>query len=210
MREKKYAKTKVSLTKAFIKRVQQKAVADISIKDVCEEVGVAEKTFYNYFPHKTDLIEYHLQLEGKRILHQVDEKAKSGGPVKFIEVLFDLVAEHMENSKFAHEVMRFILDYKYTKKKIKISEGEVSYAFSDIKCPNKFLKVTIDEVIEQKVKEVLKQTKLKNQFLYKELTITILSILVGTPIIIKKLGLKDIKEKFRNQIQLCWKGLGIK
>ena len=49
LRERKYAKTKISLANAFMERLKTKRFSDIAIKEVCENVEVSEGTFYNYF-----------------------------------------------------------------------------------------------------------------------------------------------------------------
>jgi AcrR family transcriptional regulator len=63
LRERKFARTKVALLAAALRRLSQgRRLESIPVKELCEEVEVSEATFFNYFPRKSDLILYSVQL----------------------------------------------------------------------------------------------------------------------------------------------------
>jgi len=63
LRERKFARTKVALLESAMRRVRAGRRLDtISVKEICAEVQVSEATFFNYFPKKSDLLLYYVQL----------------------------------------------------------------------------------------------------------------------------------------------------
>jgi hypothetical protein len=62
LRQRKYARTKLALMNAALERLKDKSLEEISVRELCEEAEVSEATFFNYFPSKTDLLVYFVQL----------------------------------------------------------------------------------------------------------------------------------------------------
>ncbi|MBK6808527.1 MAG: TetR/AcrR family transcriptional regulator [Sandaracinaceae bacterium] len=63
LRERKFARTKVALLESAMRRVREGRRLDtISVKEICAEAQVSEATFFNYFPKKSDLLLYYVQL----------------------------------------------------------------------------------------------------------------------------------------------------
>ena len=62
LRERKHARTRLELERALIAKLQVKSFNSITVKELAEEVSISEVTFFNYFPKKTDLIFYMLQM----------------------------------------------------------------------------------------------------------------------------------------------------
>jgi len=53
LREKKHARTKITIMAAFIKCLEKTRFEDISIRQICKSVEVSEGTFFNYFPRRS-------------------------------------------------------------------------------------------------------------------------------------------------------------
>lgn len=62
LRERKFAKTRLGLAEALIKRLEQSPLEEIIVRDLAEAAEVSEATFFNYFPRKVDLLDYYTQL----------------------------------------------------------------------------------------------------------------------------------------------------
>lgn len=61
-RQKKYAKTKISLLNALISELEKKSLSEIMIKELTKSAEVSEPTFFNYFDSKLDMLVYFIQL----------------------------------------------------------------------------------------------------------------------------------------------------
>ena len=62
LRERKFARTRLKLAQALVKRLQQASLEEIVVRDLCDDVEISEATFFNYFPRKLDLLDYYTQL----------------------------------------------------------------------------------------------------------------------------------------------------
>lgn len=52
LRERKKEQTRLSVERAILRLVLQKGYENVTIEEVCEEVGISRKTFFNYFSSK--------------------------------------------------------------------------------------------------------------------------------------------------------------
>ena len=134
LREKKYAKTKIALAKAFIERLKTTKFSDISIKEVCEGVEVSEGTFFNYFPQKIDVAYYYQQIVGLKISYELKKNAEKMNSRQLIEFLFDRIAEEMEQPYLFYELISLFTGEKKRPGVIAtITPAEKYYAHPD--CP---------------------------------------------------------------------------
>ena len=62
LRDRKFAETKISLLNSFIDMLNKRPMEDISVKELCESIPVSDVTFFNYYPHKNELLVYYTQL----------------------------------------------------------------------------------------------------------------------------------------------------
>ena len=62
LRERKYARTKLTLRDAVAEALEAHSLEEVTVKALCEQAMISEATFFNYFPRKTDLINYLVQL----------------------------------------------------------------------------------------------------------------------------------------------------
>ncbi len=77
LRVKKAAKTKISILNTFLLLLQKKSMEEIKVQEICEIVEISQKTFFNYFEKKEQLLSYFIQLHacemgfiGSKLLNQ--------------------------------------------------------------------------------------------------------------------------------------------
>lgn len=94
LRDRKYASTKADLMNAILQRLATERLEDIKVRDICQEVMVSEPTFFNYFPSKTDVIVYRVQLWSIEVLWEIDQQLQQGAShLDIIRHVFDLTAQ---------------------------------------------------------------------------------------------------------------------
>ena len=96
LRERKHAQTKIALAEAVMERLKTKRLKDISVKEVCETIPVSEVTFYNYFPKKTDVLVYILQLWHLEMQWHLLGWEEEKSNLEVIEAYFDFAAQGVE------------------------------------------------------------------------------------------------------------------
>ena len=62
LRERKTARARLALLDAVVERLGDRSLESIPVKDLCAAAEVSEPSFFNYFPQKTDLLVYFIQL----------------------------------------------------------------------------------------------------------------------------------------------------
>jgi len=109
LRERKHAQTKVALAGQFMERLKTKRLAEISVKEVCETIPISEVTFYNYFPEKTDIFIYLMQLWHTEILWKLAQWEKDKSNLEIIETWFDFTCQEVTSYSGAlSEVLSFV------------------------------------------------------------------------------------------------------
>lgn len=96
IRERKYAQTKLALTREAVKQMKDKRFQDISAKELCDPIPISEVTFYNYFPKKTDLLVYLWELWQLETAWHLERWETEKGNIAIIESYFDLTAQGIE------------------------------------------------------------------------------------------------------------------
>ena len=109
LRERKHAQTKVALALQFMERMKTKRLAEISVKEVCETIPISEVTFYNYFPEKTDIFIYLMQIWHTEILWKLAQWEKDKSNIEIIEAWFDFASQEITSySGVLSEVLWFV------------------------------------------------------------------------------------------------------
>ncbi len=212
LREKKYAKTKLALMQAFIRRMEIQRFDDISIKEICAGVMVSEGTFFNYFPSKIDVIFYFAQLYNLRAQCETLQKAKPGAFLDRIDVLFEVMADNFPNPHVIYEIISVAVREKTEPTEIEISPAERYYAFPDcegileVKSTNIFLHEFIKECLDLAVQN----NELPADADAHEIMLSLKALMVGLPLAVKYENYSSVKEHYRKQLDILWKGYGRK
>lgn len=133
LRERKFAQTKVSLAWAFRERLREKRLQDISVKEICDTLPISEVTFYKYFPEKTDVLVYLLQLWHYEAVWRLRRWEREKTNLEVIEAWFKFGEEQLEAYPAATgEIMSFIMKEKGRLKFSEISVAELLFAYPDL------------------------------------------------------------------------------
>ena len=133
LRERKFAQTKVSLAWAFRECLKEKRLQDISVKEVCDTLPISEVTFYKYFPEKTDVLVYLLQLWHYEAVWRLRRWEREKTNLEVIEAWFKFGEEQLEAYPAATgEILSFIMKEKGRLKFSEISVAELLFAYPDL------------------------------------------------------------------------------
>jgi AcrR family transcriptional regulator len=92
LQERNYAQTKLALLRVAMRKIEERQLSDISVKELCEAVPVSEMTFYNYFSKKTDLLVYYIQISALETAWYLEHAVKNKTPIEMVETCFDFLA----------------------------------------------------------------------------------------------------------------------
>ena len=209
LRERKYAKTKISLAQEFMDRMKTQRFSNISIKDVCEKVEVSEGTFYNYFPHKMHLVCFFNKFTVLKLLWEVGRKSFRND-VEIIEYAFDCLADNIGESSLFYEIISL-----YASERIKPDDGESLTEAEKVlglpDCPGieNVQLMTLENFFAKHVANSQKNGLLKKGVSSESIVILLMSTLVGLPLAIDINHFGSLKGLYKTQLSMLWKGLGV-
>ncbi len=211
LRERKHAKTKLSLVYAFIERLKTQRFEEISISELCADLEVAEGTFFNYFPRKIDVIRYFTDLITSHIIWKADQKNDEKNYLNNIDNIFYYLGEAIENcTNLIYEIIAaFIGQKQVIGHRTKITKAEKHFAFpecagiEDINPPL----ILFEDYFEEILKKAVKNKELPETTDVNEAVLFLKTILAGIPLAIKREKIKDLKFWNRKMLKLLWKAL---
>lgn len=213
LRETKSARIKISLMNAFMESLREKAFDEISIKEVCRRVELSEPTFFKYFPEKKDVVAYYLQLLTKKIVGQALKYSSEGNSIQLINNIFSLMAQELTNRNEVYQILSVLLVQKEKLKNVAISHLEMELAFGNYKEEvemEKIPSIYIDSFILQTVKKAFKDGELTSRTKCEEVTISLMSILIGTLFAVRFSDTHNCSYHYKRQLKTLWESLGVK
>ena len=207
LREKKHAKTKLALTEAFIKKMEQEDYDALSIKDICQQVEVSEATFFNYFPKKMDVIIYFHQLFFLKIYWRLEHESQTQDPLQRIMKLLDYLADDIpEPNVFYKFIGVFLKDRQCKDAVVDISAAEKYYAYPDLAGIEDIKPANMDLYLQELIGQAITQKKINPAVSRDDVWLAVHTILIGTPMSLKD-SFSGLKEAFRKQITWLWQSL---
>jgi AcrR family transcriptional regulator len=97
-RERKMQETAARLTSVSRRLTAERGLSGFTIEEVCDEVDVSRRTFFNYFPSKEDaILGAHPEEESQRFTNDYLARGSRGWNV-VIDDMVDLIVEHFSSA----------------------------------------------------------------------------------------------------------------
>jgi len=211
LREKKYARTKVALARAFVERMNTCRFDDISVKEICAKVEVSEGTFFNYFPEKIDVVTYYLQLNDTWVIWKAlqDHPQRSG--LQMIAAAFDNLADKIQSLNIALEFITVSLRMAQKPKLQEISPLEKYYAYGECPGMEAIVPQRLPDFLESCLHRAVDARELSAKIDVDDALVALKSILIGTLCAARfNKSNKTVKYHYRRQLAVLWRGLGQK
>ena len=199
LRERKYAATKADLMHAVLKRLGTERLDNIKVKDICKEVMVSEPTFFNYFPTKSDVIVYRVQLWSIEVAWSVAEQLKQHtSNLDIIRNVFELTARvSSETPGLMSEVVAFQALHAAKIAFTPLKPAEYAQYFPDNLNIENFPARGINQILEERLAAAQEQGELKPTVDLQALGLTLMSIFFMTPVMVPQYT----AQTYRQQLQ---------
>ncbi len=210
LREKKHARTKLAIMKAFMQLLRLKRFDDISIREVCRNAEIAEGTFFNYFPEKIDVIRYYLHMHTLKMIWKAQEETPAGRYLSQINSIFDQIAEEWKDSDIACQIFSVLMVQKEKPKMHAISAVERVMAFPECHGIEKTPAVLMDQWFRQRLVLAQKSGQLPSGANVDDVVISLMTIIAGTLLALKFTGNRTCSYHYTRQLNDLWLSLGAK
>lgn len=107
LRERKRLRTRSSLVAGARELTLEKGLSGFTVDQLCEQVGISRRTFFNYFPSKEDAVLGHSD-DGspEELLDDFRESARSEPPVPLMDALVSLFCRFGDRMAISREEYR--------------------------------------------------------------------------------------------------------
>ena len=204
LRERKFAQTKQAILEAFLKRIKEVHLDEMSVKEICTEVEISEGTFFNYFPKKIDILHYFISLWSLEVGYQADKVSKDK-PIEAIETVFTYTTERfMENAPMIYEIICFIAKQREPLVVKDLTTAEKLIAFPKYKEIEKVKAISLVEIFRPYLEKAIKMGELPKETNV-ELTLLILrSIFFGTPLALSQAHVEKLGPIYITRLKMIW------
>ncbi len=208
LREEKYARTKIAILNLVLKKLEETSFDQISIADVCREIGVSKRTFFNYFSSIHYVFFYLLQIwiiDTKNIMLQ---KHPAAGLESIQTAFEELGRKFAKQPKAASQIFSSIFSVDVeTAKMGRLTKAEaILWGFETMVSEEipilGFRKMLICAIENAKV-----AGELSDNFELATIELSLNSILIGVPFTLKDIGFANISAVYKTQLDILWRGL---
>ena len=208
LRERKYAQTKLALFHAAQEKLKKKSLKEISVKELCETIPVSEMTFFNYFPEKTDLLVYALQLQGLELGWYLKRWEEAHTNLEIIEQIFDYLADFCQKEEFSFLVQELKVYFAHTGRPPifkEITPAERLLAFPDLPGIEEIQTRDLPAILIPYIEKAIEAGEFPTDTDFQTVQHAVLAILFGNQVIAMHTNaFKELKEMYRKQLQLLW------
>lgn len=208
LREKKHARTRLAIVKAFVRRLGTSRYDDISIRELCRSMEISEGTFFNYFPEKLDIINHYMTLLLLKIVWVARREIPPGRPLDLIDEVFIKLAEELRTANLGYQLISIMVNQQESPKVIDIPPLEKQLAFPRCAGIEKSPTVQLQEFFNACLREARQRGDLPSDAVLDDIVISLLTIMGGTLLAAKFEKIGDKAYHYTRQLRLLWKGLG--
>ena len=214
LRQRKQARNRLALLDATLKLMREKALADITVEELCQEVEISKGTFFRYFPRKVDLILYYIRLWSIEFTWHAKKAAGSSPGLAVIEQLFDCTAALFEDHPrlFAELIaFRAFEPQEFTRlvhnEKIMVPEEDRLLRFPDLDGIELIPEGTFQGIFRYSLKNAIANEELPDNIDIDEVILSLACIFYGVPLMLADRVPKNLGAAYSHQLRLLWTGL---
>lgn len=206
LRERKFAKTRLALAEALVKRLEQAPLEEIVVRDLAEAAEVSEATFFNYFPRKSDLLDYYTQLW----MLDLNWRCCHGGAkgLAAVAASFEVMAAAMQRQPgvMAEIIARQVLQ-RSKPEPVEITPAERLIAYPGHEGIEALPIGGIDKAWLPALEQAVRGGELPANSHLPTIMVGLAAIFYGVPMVLGQGGRGAIGPMYRNQLALHWAGV---
>ncbi len=206
LRERKFARTRLKLARALVQRLEQTPLEEVAVRDLCDDVEVSEATFFNYFPRKTDLLDYYTQLWMLE-LNWRSQQAEAKG-LAAIAVSFDFMAAAFH--KQAGVMSEIIARQALMREKLElvvVGLAERLIAFPDFDGIEAQPVGGVDKTWLPSLEQAMRSGELPANTHIPTVMVGLATIFYGVPLVLRQGNPAAISSMYHQQLAVFWAGI---
>ena len=210
LRERKFAKTRLSLAEVAAQHMEVAAFETLSVKALCERVQVSEATFFNYFPKKDDLIVYLDRLWTLELNWYARQSAEQHSGLAVIEAMFRYTAIQVQKKPgLMGEIIAHEARARERSADPKITRAERMLAFPDLDGIGEMPDDSLEHILRAALQEGIDRGELPANTAVTAAMVGLVSIFYGVPLALQHNNPAAIGAMYLQQLAILWEGLRV-
>lgn len=208
LRERKAARTRLKLVSALQLALENEAFDELAVKTLCDEVDISEATFFNYFPKKTDLLDYLGRLWTLELnWHALQAAAQQPG-VPAIQVLFEQAARHVQQAPGTYgEYIALLARRRGKPAHAPLSYAERELGFPDYEGIHDIPEQGLDAVLAQQLQRAIDRGELPANTHLQAVLLALIDTFYGVILALRATNPGAISHAYKTQLALLWRGV---
>jgi len=203
LREKKFARVRLAILRAALQLLQERSLAAISVREICEVAQVAPATFFNYFPGKEDVLVYYMRLWSISVTLQCRAVAAQRTVLDAVVAVFDYTAREMEQyPRLMFEIIAYLAHATAPPHPPTLTRAERLLAFPDLPGAEEVEPQSIDELFTAQLKQAVRAGELPSSLETEAVTLLLKTIFYGVPLATRREGVRTIRRAYHEALEV--------
>ena len=209
LRERKFARVRLAILSAVVQLTKERALADISVREICDVAQVAPATFFNYFPSKESVLVYYMRLWSIPVTLLCRSMATQQSALDAVMSVFDSAACEMEqNARLMFEMIAYIAHAQEPPQPPSVSRAERLLAFPDLPGAEEVEPLFLDELFTELLQQALRAGELAPSISIAATALLLKTIFYGVPLATRRQeGEWIIHRAYREVLEILLAGL---
>ena len=206
LRERKFAKTKLALLEAAVIELEHCSLEGVSVKALCDRVDVSEATFFNYFPKKTDLLDYYIQLWNLELSWVCQQSEVEG--LALIDELFQRCArDFQKHTGMLTEIIAYLARQRSRVTAPELGLAERQKAFPKLVGIEEVEIQGLDRIWMSGLQQAVASGQLPKNTHIPTAIIGLAAIFYGVALMLCQSNAATIGSTYKQQLQIFWQGI---
>lgn len=208
LRERKFAKTRLTLAEIMTAQLEHASLDELSVKALCERAQISEATFFNYFPKKQDLIVYLDTLWTLELNWYGHQAALEARGLAVIDALFRYAAIQVQKKPgLMGEIIAAQAQRRERVQRPDITAAERAMAFSDLPGIGDIPADNLETILRTALQQAMDKGELPENTLVPAAMLGLVSVFYGVPLALMQVNPAGITPMYRQQLAVLWAGL---
>ena len=209
LRERKFARTKLALLRALLDRLREKPMAEVTVKDLCDDAEVSEATFFNYFPRKEDVLHYFIRLWMLEVTWRANGAVGADGGLEYIEFMFrDTAARITDTPRVMQEIIAKLALNKHppgcVANECLVTLAEKLQAFPDLAGVEDLPEMDLPDMFARPVARAVERGELAASTDVEDVVVSLVSIFFGVPLWFCHEAPEQVAVHYSRQLRALW------
>lgn len=208
LRTQKRARTRAALVQALTTRLAERQLEDIAVSELCDEAGISQATFFNYFPSKTDLLTHFIRLWSLQMAAEAARvEAEHDSPLRAIEALVERTFEQAARAPqlmletIAHQA-RMPADLRLEP----VELAERLLVLPQVDDPMALPDTGLGGLLPPLIVSAVQRGELPAETDVQALTLAVACVFFGVPLVMGRHSPQLMAQVGRRQLHLLWAG----